>query len=161
MDDYVSKPIKPRDLRAALARRMTGARIIPSTNSAPQSPIHGDVLNFSEALSLVGGNRELLCEIARIFLDQYPKLLEKTHQALSRSDFELLGGAAHTLASSVGQLAGQRAFAAAKKLEQVSNEGNQSQASEALAELEWELQLLRSAVSDPAYFSLSSEEVPL
>jgi CheY-like chemotaxis protein/HPt (histidine-containing phosphotransfer) domain-containing protein len=161
MDDYVSKPIKPRDLRAALARRMTGARIIPSTNSAPQSPIHGDVLNFSEALSLVGGNRELLCEIARIFLDQYPKLLEKTHQALSQSDFESLGGTAHTLASSVGQLAGQRAFAAAKKLEQVSNEGNQSQASEALAELEWELQLLRSAVSDPAYFSLSSADVLL
>jgi len=159
MDDYVSKPIKPRDLKAALARRMVGVKYIPTINGATEASTHADVLNISEALDLVGGNRELLREIARIFLDQYPQLLEKTHQALTRSDFESLGGAAHTLASSVGQLAGQRAWAAAKKLEQVSNEGNQSQASEALAELERELQLLRSAVSDPAYFSLSSADV--
>jgi CheY-like chemotaxis protein/HPt (histidine-containing phosphotransfer) domain-containing protein len=159
MDDYVSKPIKPQDLKAALARRVAGAKSIPSVKPAPEFPAHADVLNFSEALSLVGGNRELLCEVARIFLDQYPKLLEKSHHALSRSDYRLLGRTAHTLASSVGQLAGQRAFSAAKKLEQVSIEGDPSQVPEALAELERELQLLHSAVSDPAYFTLRSDDV--
>jgi HPt (histidine-containing phosphotransfer) domain-containing protein len=113
------------------------------------------VLNLSEALGLVGGNRELLCEIARIFLDQYPRMLEATRQALSRSDGPSLGAAAHTLAASVGQLGGQRAFNAAKKLERVSSDAHLAQASEALAELEKELQLLRSAISDPAYFSQS------
>lgn len=155
MDDYVSKPIKPRDLKAALARRMAGVTYIPIAHGAFEALPHGEVLNISEALGLVGGNRELLCEIARLFLDQYPRLLEETRRALSRSDYQSLGGAAHTLASSVGQLGGQRAFAAAKKLEQVSNEGDLPQASEALAKLEKELQLLRSTLSDPAYFAQS------
>jgi CheY-like chemotaxis protein/HPt (histidine-containing phosphotransfer) domain-containing protein len=158
MDDYVSKPINPGDLKAALARRITATKTIHLTNPALEPSAHADILNFSTALRLVDGNRELLCEVARIFLDQYPKLLEKTHQALSRSDYESLGAAAHTLAASVGQLAGQRAYAAAKTLEQVSGEKDQYQAPEALAELEKELHLLRSAVSDPANFSIRSAE---
>jgi two-component system, sensor histidine kinase and response regulator len=160
MDDYVSKPINPGDLKAAIARRIAAAKTIPLTDPALESSTQADILNFSTALSLVDGNRELLCEVARIFLDQYPKLLEKTHQALSRSDYESLAKAAHTLASSVGQLAGQRAYAAAKTLEQVSSERDQYQTPEAVAELERELQLLRSAVSDPAYFTIPSVEAP-
>jgi PAS domain S-box-containing protein len=155
MDDYVSKPIRPKDLKDALARRMAGVKNTPLINAATEAPTHADVLNLSEALGLVGGNRELLCEIARIFLDQYPRMLEATRQALSRSDGPSLGAAAHTLAASVGQLGGQRAFNAAKKLERVSSDAHLAQASEALAELEKELQLLRSAISDPAYFSQS------
>jgi two-component system, sensor histidine kinase and response regulator len=154
IDDYVSKPIKPEDLKAAIARRIAAAKTIPSTDPASESPASADVLNFTEALTLVGGNRELLCEVARIFLNQYPKFLEETHQALSRADCEALSSAAHALAASVGQLAGERAFAAAKKLEQVCSRGDFSEVPGALAELERELQLLRSAVSDPAYFAL-------
>jgi CheY-like chemotaxis protein len=159
MDDYVPKPIKPRDLKAAIARRMAGAKMIPTINASDESPTRGDVFNFSEALSLVGGNRELLCEVARIFLDQYPKVLEEIRQAMARSDYQLLGETAHTLASSVGQLAGQRAFAAAKRLEQLSGEGDRSQVTEALAELEKELQSLRAAVTDTAYFTFPPADV--
>jgi len=155
MDDYVSKPIKVRDLNAALARRMAGIKSIPAIAAGSEAARHGEVLNIPEALALVGGNRDLLCEIARIFLDQYPRQLEKTRHALSRSDYQSLGGAAHTLAASVGQLGGQRAYAAAKKLEQVSNEADLSQALEALVELEKELRLLGSALTDPAYFTRS------
>jgi response regulator RpfG family c-di-GMP phosphodiesterase len=140
IDDYVSKPIKPEDLKAAIARTIAATKTIPSTDPASESLVRADVLNFSEALTLVGGDRELLCEVARIFLNQYPKFLEETHQALSRADCETLSSAAHALAASVGQLAGQRAFAAAKKLEQVSSEGDFSEVPGALAELESELQ---------------------
>lgn len=154
MDDYISKPIKPEELKAAIAHRVTHARTKPLTNAGPELAPQADVLDFSEALSQVEGNRELLREIARIFLDQYPKLFEEAHQAFSRSDYRSLREAAHTLASSVGQLAAQRAFAAAKKLELISDSGDISLVPEALAELEKELQLLRSAVLESSYFSL-------
>ena len=154
MDDYISKPIKPQELKAAIAHRVTRARTKPLANAGSELAPQPDVLDFSEALAQVEGNRELLWEIARIFLDQYPKLLEEAHQAFSRSDDRSLRGAAHTLASSVGQLAAQRAFAAAKKLELVSNSRDISLVPEALAELERELQLLRSAVLDSGYFTL-------
>lgn len=152
MDDYVSKPIKPKDLKGAIARRIAGVKDIPTRLSPSEPSGQAEVLNISEALVLVGGNRELLCEVARIFLDQYPQLLEDIRQALSRSDYASLGVAAHTLAASAGQLGGHRAFAAAKNLERISGEADMLQALAALADLERELQALRSAISDPAYF---------
>jgi len=158
MDDYVSKPIKPQDLKAAIARRIAAVTTMPSVQPSTEAPAHADVLNFSQALDLVDGNRELLCEVARIFLNQYPKVLEETRRALSKEDYETLSSAAHSLVSSVGQLGGQRAWAAARKLERVSSEGDRSQVSAALAELERELLWLRSAVSDPAYFTLQPAE---
>jgi CheY-like chemotaxis protein/HPt (histidine-containing phosphotransfer) domain-containing protein len=160
MDDYVSKPVNPRELKAAIARRtaatMTMAPIEPPTSTP--APAHVDVLNFSQALELVDGNRELLCEVARIFLNQYPKALVETRRALAQKDYQTLTSTAHNLVSSVGQLGGQRAGAAARKLELISSDGDRSQVPAALAELERELLWLRSAMSDPAYFRLPSAE---
>jgi len=153
MDDYISKPIKPEELRAVIARRVTRAKASPLPDPFSKPPSGSDVFNLSEALAQVAGNRELLSEIARLFLEQLPELLEETHQALSRSDYQSLSKIAHTLASSVGQLAAQRAFAAAKKLEEVGSQEDSSHIPEALAELERELLLLKSTVSDSAYFS--------
>jgi HPt (histidine-containing phosphotransfer) domain-containing protein len=79
--------------------------------------------------------------------------LEEIQQAFSRSDCLSLTAAAHTLASSVGQLGGQRAYAAARKLEQMGLQGDLSDVPQALAELERELLLLESAISDPASLS--------
>jgi len=154
MDDYISKPIKPQELKAAIACRVAGARTKPLTNAELELAPQPDILNFPQALAQVEGNREILCEIAQIFLDRYPKLLEDAHQACSRSDYRSLRGAAHTLASSVGQLAAQRAFTAAKKLELASTSEAMSGVPEALAGLESELKLLRSAVLDSGYFML-------
>jgi two-component system, sensor histidine kinase and response regulator len=160
MDDFVSKPIKPEDLKSAIGRRVSGSKKIPSVLAAPAGvPVQTDVLDIAEALELVGGNRELLCDIARVFLEQYPKILEDTRQSLALSDYRSLGAAAHKLASSVGQLGGQRAYIAAKKLEKVSDEADPPNASKALTELEGELQLLCSAISDAQYFSRSMTNI--
>jgi HPt (histidine-containing phosphotransfer) domain-containing protein len=111
------------------------------------------VFNVDEALAQLASDMDLLRQIVQLFVEQYPKLLEETQQAFSRSDCLSLTAAAHTLASSVGQLGGQRACAAARKLEQLGRQGNLSDVPQALAELESELLLLKSAVSDPAYLS--------
>jgi CheY-like chemotaxis protein/HPt (histidine-containing phosphotransfer) domain-containing protein len=158
MDDYVSKPIKPQALKAAIERCIAAAKTIPVIEALPEAPAQTDVLNISQALELVNGNRELLCEVARIFLNQYPKALEETRRALSQEDYETVTSTVHSLVSSVGQLGGQRAWAAARKLEALSRDGDRSQLAGALVELELELVWLRSAVSNPAYFSLQPGE---
>ena len=158
MDDYVSKPVKPQDLKAAIARRIAATVTIAPIEPPTEAPAHAEVLNFSQALELVDGNRELLCEVARIFLNQYPKVLEETRRALSQEDYETLSSTVHSLVSSVGQIGAQRAWAAARKLELMSSEGDRSQVPAALAELEREIMWLRSAMSDPAYFSLQPAE---
>jgi PAS domain S-box-containing protein len=160
MDDYVSKPIKPADLKGAIWRRMVGGKNTAAMPALPaEASIQADVFNISEALALVGGNRELLYEIARVFLDQYPQMLEDTRQSLARSDYRSLSAAAHKLASSVGQLGGQRSFVAAKNLERVSDEADPPNASKALTELESELQLLSSAISSATYLGQSAPKI--
>jgi CheY-like chemotaxis protein len=156
MDDYITKPIKPEELKTVIARRLSRAKASPLPDSAPTLPSGVDVFNLSEALAQVGGDRELLREITRLFLEQLPELLQEAHQALSRSDYRSLGKLAHTLTSSAGQLAAQKTLTAAKKLEELGNQEDSSHVPEALAELEREIALLKSTISDSAYFSRCS-----
>ena len=151
-DDYISKPINPQELKGIIKRwRNRTLTAISSDNIVEETPACADIVNFSEALAQIEGNRELLVEIVQLFLEQYPKLLEETRQALCRSDWQSLSNAAHTLASSAGQLGAQRAFSAAKKLEQIANQENLSSVPEALAGLENELLLVKAAVADSAH----------
>ena len=75
-------------------------------------------LDLSAALSRVGGDEELLKEIAEIFLDQCPEALHDVRAAVEANDHEALQHAAHSLKGSVGNFGAQQAFEAAYRLEQ-------------------------------------------
>jgi len=151
MDDYISKPINPQELRDVMERSTAAAKPSFALDPAPQPPDGVDVFNVDEALAQLESDTDLLRQIVQLFVDQYPKLLEESQQAFSRSDCISLAAIAHTLASSAGQLGAQRASAAARNLEQLGCQGNLSDVPQALAKLESELRLLNSAISDPAY----------
>jgi two-component system, sensor histidine kinase and response regulator len=145
-DSYITKPVDPDELKATIDSRIKG-----KSTGAPPAVGAGcatDVLNISEALARVEGNRDLLAKIARVFLELYPKLLEESHDAVSRADCDLLARAARTLASSAGQLGAVRVRAAARKLEELGRRGDFSRAPATLAEIDMEIQLLESAISD-------------
>lgn len=157
-DAYVSKPINPAELKSVIASTVTD-----DSNCAPSEvaaePLD-NVLNLTEALARVEGNRDLLAKIARMFLELYPKLLAESQEAVLRADCELLARAARTIASSAGQLGAGRVRVAAKKLEKLSRQGDLSQAPCALDELDTEIQLVQSAISDrssPHYAWLRAE----
>src|SRR5262249_41046928 len=57
--------------------------------------------NYSEALSYIGGDEMLLAELAAIFLQEYPQLLENLRTAVASSDVEALIYHAHALKGSV------------------------------------------------------------
>jgi two-component system sensor histidine kinase/response regulator len=155
MDDYVSKPINPMELRAVLDRTMTAARTI-----SPVAPLvdSTDVLNLSAAMAQIEGNSELFGEIARMFLAQYPRLLAEIHQAFSSSDCAVLTSAVHTLGSSAGQVGAGRALAAARKLEEIGRQEELASAPEALAQLETELALVESALVEQGYLAPTPTE---
>jgi HPt (histidine-containing phosphotransfer) domain-containing protein len=102
-------------------------------NSSPQT------FNLNEALARVEGDRELLCEMAGVFLDEYPMLLVTMQDALSHGNAQTLTFAVHTLKGSVANFAATNAFEAALRLEKIARQGNLPQAKAALAELEAEL----------------------
>jgi HPt (histidine-containing phosphotransfer) domain-containing protein len=98
-----------------------------------------NMLNLDEALNRVEGDRELLSEMAGVFLDEYPLLLVTMQDALSHGNAQTLTYAVHTLKGSVANFAATSVFEAALKLEKIGRQGNLTQAKTALAELEAEL----------------------
>jgi len=65
----------------------------------------------------VGGDEELLREIAVLFLGEYPGLIEDIGVAVATSDPDRLQRAAHTLKGSLGTLGAERAYPLALELE--------------------------------------------
>jgi PAS domain S-box-containing protein len=130
MDDYVSKPIQPRELWQAIERLVPGG---------------DDVLDGREALERVGGDKELLRELIEMFLADGPRLWEDVADALARGDAQKLGRAVHTLKGSISAFSAASAWSAAQRLESLAEQGGPAAAA-AAAQLETEMGRLQSAL---------------
>jgi HPt (histidine-containing phosphotransfer) domain-containing protein len=115
-------------------------------DTAPTTP-PPPVLNLDEALARVDGDRQLLGELAALFLDTYPSLLTTLEAALAHGDAKAVQHAAHTLKGAVGNFGAQSAFAAALALEQLGRQGNLSGSDIAFACLRDELARLQPALA--------------
>jgi HPt (histidine-containing phosphotransfer) domain-containing protein len=82
-------------------------------NAAPMIP----ALDREVALSRVGGDAELLKEIAVLFLTEYPKVLTELRAAADGRDATRLERTAHGLKGSVSNFGADAAVEAARKLE--------------------------------------------
>jgi CheY-like chemotaxis protein len=145
MDDYVTKPIKPDLLKEVLEHWLPPA----SGPGDPTSvfPPSKATFDLQAALDRVEGDRDLLGEMATIFLEEYPRFLQQMRQAIADNDSATLCHAAHTLRGSVGNFVATDAAAAALVLENMGREEGLAQASVALAQLEAVLARLTLALS--------------
>ena len=133
MDDYLSKPIRARELLAAIERISAGSPV----------PVDGQrdtsTVDWAAALERLQGDRELLEELIGVIRQEAPKLLAAVREAVQSGDAPALRLAAHTLKGSLGNFAAARAVEAAKRLEVMGKTGDLSDAVQALAVLETEL----------------------
>ena len=88
------------------------------------------------ALERIGGDEELLKEIAGIFLSEYPALIQDIRIALAKGDPEALERSAHSLKGSVANFEAKPAVEAALKLEAMGRARKLDRAKAALTELE-------------------------
>jgi signal transduction histidine kinase/CheY-like chemotaxis protein len=115
MDEYLTKPLDPRRL-CALVEEMAGA--------APADAPRGEAFTVSmELLARVGGDRELLAEISRLFIDDAPRHLEKIRQAIDARDGESLRRAAHGLKGAAANFDADGVVNAARALEEIGRTG--------------------------------------
>ncbi|MCY2996302.1 MAG: response regulator [Planctomycetota bacterium] len=112
MDAYISKPVRARTLYKVLAEVLSRAewateepQVMGAWTPAPPSRV-----DFVVALEAVQGDRELLRELAGIFLDECPGLLTQIRQAAAARDGKLLQRAAHTLKGSVRLFGAPQAY---------------------------------------------------
>ena len=92
-------------------------------------------LNRALALERVGGDEDLLREIAGLFLEDYPSLISQIEKALDASDAHGLERAAHSLKGSVANFGSDAAYQAALDLEQIGRSKKLENAAEAYAHL--------------------------
>lgn len=105
------------------------------------------VLDRATALARVGGDHDLLKEIAALFLDEYPRALDEMHQALAHGDAKMLERSAHGLKGSVANFGARAAVDAAFQLEQLGHGCKLDQAPKALAALERALACLHAELA--------------
>ena len=114
MDEYLTKPLDPRQL-CALGEKMA--------NGTPAVLREEPLALPMEVLARVGGDRELLAEISRLFVDDAPRHLEKIREALDAHDGESLRRAAHGLKGAAANFDAGGVVEAARALEEIGRTG--------------------------------------
>jgi CheY-like chemotaxis protein/HPt (histidine-containing phosphotransfer) domain-containing protein len=145
MDDYLSKPIRGRNLFAAIRRAVADRAVVgPShgddstaeSRSGVESTQFDDPVDWNEAFRSVQGDRRLLGELVDAFLEQCPTLLTQIRDAVQAADGPALSLAAHALKGSVRYFDPRTAFEAAYRLETIGREFTLDKAEPAVAELQ-------------------------
>jgi two-component system, sensor histidine kinase and response regulator len=104
---------------------------------------HPASLDREVALTRVGGDAELLKEIAELFLENYQAWLAELREAGASGDAGAVERTAHGLKGSVANFGARDAVDAALKLEHLGRNHDLSAMPESLAALEAALETLR------------------
>lgn len=140
MDAYVSKPIRGDELISIVEEF---AQLGSSSREAPLESAAMTVFDSGEALGRLQGDKELLVELAELFLNEYPSHLAEVRIAVERSDLRGIERAAHSIKGSVGNFGAHRAVDAAINLEDAALWGNLEEVGRLMTTLEKEMEALK------------------
>ena len=106
------------------------------------APSTDPALDRELALARVGGDVDLLKEIAGLFLEEYPKVLEELRAAAGRGDARSVERTAHGLKGSVANFGADAAVEAARMLEAMGRAQRLEEAPQVMHTLELALAAL-------------------
>lgn len=137
MDGYLSKPIRMERLIAEM-ERVAAARAAAAAkdNEKEHKELFMALLNHEMALARVGGDAALLSELAGLFLEEYPRLMDEIRTSIGSGNAQAGANAAHQLKGLLGQFGAEAARAVAMKVEQQFRTGEISDAQPTLTDLE-------------------------
>ncbi len=106
-----------------------------------------DLLDLQAALARLGGDRELLAQIAQFFLEDSPGLLDELRGGLRNGEAKTVLLAAHSLKGLAAHFGARAAVDAASVIEESADRGDLAAAAAALPELERQVGLLQKALA--------------
>ena len=145
MDAYLTKPVRISELMRMIESVVPGGLIMDSKKTPQESLVEEQFSKLDQALALsrVGGDMDLLREVVGLFLDDYPKAIEKIRQAIAANDASAVEHNAHSLKGSVSTFGANDVFESALALEKQGRGGDLAGAPVRLARLEEALLALR------------------
>lgn len=132
MDDYLSKPIKPDELKAILIRWLDTQNDANDMEKSQKEVRAMTLINWEHLNEITGGDTEFQAELFQEFIDQMPTLLEQMESAIESDDGALLGRSAHTIKGSARSIGADSLAEVAYTLEQMGKSGNLEGAPRAL-----------------------------
>lgn len=147
MDDYLAKPVKLDELRAALRRWLDVPTDDPVDTPIPSSSkiaFDSGVFDPVKLFQNIGRDDELFSQLIGLFLDRYEPMLADIKEGLASGDAMKVERAAHTLKGTAGNLCAAEVAQTASRLEAVGHLGTLADGPAVYAQLEQEvLRLVR------------------
>ncbi|HMW53324.1 MAG TPA: response regulator [Rhodocyclaceae bacterium] len=154
MDDFVTKPIRPPELYAAIARvRQAQSFAASDEHLADAGLLNGDAAIEPEEIADLGATRDLLDgdedqlqNLIRIFFNDFDRNRKALDAALATRDFARLRDVAHTLKGSAGVFSASRVVASAAQVEKAARATDEAECRRCVNELMRELGVLAGAL---------------
>ena len=157
MDGYLSKPLTPEALAAALRSMQKGQTNIAQPSSAPSAPAPlslkqtnppaapADLLQRDRLLARLGGDEAALKDMARAMRRDLRERMGSAYEALQAQNWPAMHAQAHALKGALSSITADVAAAHAKQLEQCNDE---AQARASFAQLSQQAKLVFDALKD-------------
>jgi signal transduction histidine kinase/DNA-binding response OmpR family regulator len=133
MDDYLSKPIQSQRVIEMMDYFLSSS---PARSDSASQVTDPAVCDVGALLARFEGDEGLVQELAGLFLDDSPSLVERIRLAVQTCDSPSLEKAAHALKGSVSNFCANRTLEAAVRLEEIGRAGEAASAQPALEHLE-------------------------
>jgi len=159
MDEYLTKPVKPEELSAALNRLVEASACTEAAARTEAAPVRSEAapvvtgdgapeagFDFSAALNYVGGDRALLDELLGIFVEDAPVRMEAIRRAIAGREAADLTREAHTIKGALKVIGATTAAGLAQGLEALGRDGNMGEADKLAVALEREMDRLMQSL---------------
>ena len=160
MDDYLSKPVRPEDVRSVIERWGAKAAldsVTPENDSAPHTasmmantdkPMNNDVppIDMDRLNEFTEGDPANLTELVTLYVQQTTTQLEQLGNAVKTSDAPGVRRIAHSCAGASATCGMKRIVPLLRELERQGDEGKLVNAAELFIQVSNEFELIRKAV---------------
>lgn len=148
IDDYLPKPLNPRELIHVLERWAHGRKVkAKKVTAVPDLNGNGIGFDYEKALERLNGDEELLKEVLRMFLDSVGEGITNLKIGITQGDIEQVKLNAHTLKGAASNVIAEGVRKAAEEIEQLAIDNQLDQAGEKIDNLENELEIFAKVVS--------------
>lgn len=152
MDDYVTKPLEPKEIFATLDNWLKSGTPIESLPvekpiKEPQPEIGQASIDLAKALPRFGDDRDFFLEMLEEFIQALPERCIKLREALASGSAENISRQAHNLKGAASNFNAEPLTALAKELEQNARGGDIAQAGEKITLIEAQFEALKTCAA--------------
>ncbi|MFP4498678.1 MAG: ATP-binding protein [Vulcanimicrobiota bacterium] len=154
MDDYLSKPLKYKEL----------VRVLDKFSPEPIETEPGERMmesQINKIIETMGGELDVTQVIIKLFLENYPERIEEIENGIQNNQPDQVRMNAHNLKGSLGYLSSKKAIDLAQKLENAGETKKLDTAAQLLEQLKTEIEFMKPVLEKILSLQDSKRELNL